>query len=323
MAGISVIVPTYNRASLIGETLESILRQTRPADEVIVVDDGSTDDTQQIIATYAGRVTVLHRCNTGPLVARNHGLRAAQGNLVAFCDSDDLWQPDYLANMERLFQVESGLGVAYGNFRLLQDGRLAETTKFDDAPDDFWYGLRAVSPEAGVFDMSVTPRLIMFQPFFPSAMVVDRAAFLRFGGWDEAATGIVGSDFATTLRIVGIPPVGVLRCPLVSIRKHTANISGDSAKMNQGNALILERMLEKYPELEPYRSLIEHSILTRRMDALDGYYGRMDFAQVKAIDRLISGKTKPLRLQAKTLIARLPLPLARLVARALDPSRRR
>jgi glycosyltransferase involved in cell wall biosynthesis len=323
MAGISVVVPTYNRASLIGETLESILRQTRPADEVIVVDDGSTDNTSQVLAAYAGRVVVLHQPNSGDLVARNHGLRVAQGNLVAFCDSDDLWLPEFLASMEHLFQVEPGLSAAYGNFRLLQDGQLTKTTKFDDAPGGFWDGLREISPEAGVFDTSAVTRALIFQPFFPSAMVVKRDRFLELGGWDEAVSRIIGCDFATALRVVNAPPVAVLRRPLVSIRKHAGNISGDSARMNLGDARVLEHVLANRPELAHLRRQFESSIRTRRLNALDTSYGRMDFAQVKAIDRLISGRTKPLRLHAKTLIARLPLPLARLVARALDPSRRR
>jgi glycosyltransferase involved in cell wall biosynthesis len=275
-----------------------------------------------MLAGYGGRVRLLEQANSGDLVARNHGLRAARSPLVAFCDSDDLWRPDFLAAMERLFLAAPLLIAAYGNFRLLQQGRLAASTKFDDAPAGFWDGLRAVSQEAGVFDRSVVSRLVAFQPFFTSAMAVNRAAFLELGGWDEGVSRIIGCDFATALRVGNAPPVGILHTPLVSIRKHGTNISGDTARMNLGDALVLEHVLATRPELAALRPEIERSIDRRRMEALETCYGRGDFAQVAAIDRLIRPAAKSLRLRAKTMIAGLPPPLAHLAARALDRRRR-
>jgi Glycosyl transferase family 2 len=89
----SVIIPSYNRASLIGATLDSILNQQSGDVEIIVVDDGSTDTTLDIIARYGQKVRLLQQENCGPGAARNHGLREATSDYVAFLDSDDLWFP--------------------------------------------------------------------------------------------------------------------------------------------------------------------------------------------------------------------------------------
>src|SRR5436190_15605234 len=98
MAGslVSIIVPTYNRAYCIEKTLDSALAQTHGDLEIVVVDDGSTDDTEALMARRYGaepRVRYIRQANTGVTGARNHGLREARGDYIAFLDSDDLWLP--------------------------------------------------------------------------------------------------------------------------------------------------------------------------------------------------------------------------------------
>ena len=112
MPSLSVVIPNYNRAALIGETLDNVLAQTRPPDEVIVVDDGSTDDSVKVIERYGKRVTLIRQANAGPGAARNRGLAAARGELIQFMDSDDLWSLSKLEAQERAL-VESGADFAY------------------------------------------------------------------------------------------------------------------------------------------------------------------------------------------------------------------
>ncbi len=316
---ISVIVPTFNRAGLIGATLDAILAQDHPAMEVVVVDDGSTDATAMVVAGYDNRVRTIRIRNAGDLAARNAGVHAASGRLVAFCDSDDLWRPGFLAAMTRLWQQAPGLLAAFGNFQAVRDGVWEPRTKFDDAPPGFWHGAQAVEPDGWRFDQPIVARLLAFQPFFPSAMVVDRAAFLAVGGWDEAASRIVGSDFATILRVAE-HPVGVLRSSLVGIRRHPGNFSADVQAMNLGDAQILEQALATRSALSAHRDAVLRSIADRRAAAADTAFDRHDFVSVRRIQALLPSGHRPIRRRVKAWISHLPRPVARATADLLGRS---
>jgi hypothetical protein len=308
VSGISVVIPTYNRASLIPETLASVLAQTRPADEIIVVDDGSKDNTREILAQYGGRVTVKTIPNSGDIVARNVGLRMATSELVAFCDSDDLWREDFLDMMSAQWRQEPALISAYANFRILRDGKLSPDTKFEAAPAGFWDGLVGDVRTQGVFPFPVVDRLLKFQPLFTSCMMVSKERFLALGGWDEGASRMIGCDFATALRSAAAPPLGIVGAPLVSIRKHAANISGDTEKMNLGDAQVLDYVRRSRPELAPLEKEILRSIAERRAAGLDSAFSRRDFAAVRQIYALLPPDFPNLRLRIKRAIAGLPSP---------------
>jgi len=94
---ISVIIPTYNRARFVGQAIDSVLRQDFPDFEIIVVDDGSTDNTRQVLTGYGDRIVCIHQQNAGVSAARNAGIAAAAGDWLAFLDSDDEWLPGYLS----------------------------------------------------------------------------------------------------------------------------------------------------------------------------------------------------------------------------------
>jgi glycosyltransferase involved in cell wall biosynthesis len=102
---ISVVIPCYNAAHFLRATIESILRQTRPATEVIVVDDGSTDDSARIAASFGPPVRVIRQRNQGESAARNRGIEAATGDWVAFLDADDLWLPTKLARQAGVIRL--------------------------------------------------------------------------------------------------------------------------------------------------------------------------------------------------------------------------
>jgi len=314
LAVCSIVVPTYNRAGLIAETLNALLAQTQAPDEIIVVDDGSTDDTQDILAPFQAPIRAIRIENSGELVARNTGLRAARGDLVGFCDSDDIWFPDCLAALQAQFQHTPDLFACYANFHFLREGALSDDTKFDAAPADFWFGQRASGLGSFVFETPIVERLLGFQPFFPSCMMVAREKFLGAGGWDEGTSRLVGCDFATTLRVGAHPPIGVVHRPLVAIRKHAQNFSADTEKMNLGDATVLDYVLRTRPSLAPLAAQIRASAAQRRRAALDSAFSRRDFAAVRAIYALLPPGSGGARQQAKRAIAGLPPPLNRLAA---------
>jgi glycosyltransferase involved in cell wall biosynthesis len=114
MPKISAIIPTYNRSGMVKEAISSVLAQTEPNLEVIVVDDGSTDDTRIVVESLADkRVSYFYKNNAGPASARNFGLSKATGQYVAFLDHDDLWPPNYLEVMLSRLEKNTEFGAAY------------------------------------------------------------------------------------------------------------------------------------------------------------------------------------------------------------------
>jgi glycosyltransferase involved in cell wall biosynthesis len=125
---ISVVLPVYNRARYVGEAIDSVLGQTRAPDELIVVDDGSTDDSIAVVERFARPgVRILRRENGGIGAARNTGLAAVTGDLVAFIDSDDVWERDKLALQVRALQDGDAVQLVFGHLvEFLSPDRAAE-----------------------------------------------------------------------------------------------------------------------------------------------------------------------------------------------------
>jgi len=315
---ISVVVPAYNRADLISRSLDSILAQTRPADEIIVVDDGSKDSTPDILRAYEKHgVTTKRIENSADLVARNTGLRMARGDLVAFCDSDDLWRPGHLALIDGLWRQYPDLHAAFTNFVIRQGDTVTAETKFASAPFGFWKNLIRVDEQWGLFPENFVEEIVSFNPFFPSCMAARRSFLLGIGGWYEGVGRSVSKDFATTLLLAEHPPLGVVFTPTVEIRKHDSNYSGDVQAMNLGEAFILEHVLERRPSLEAFRQQIGQSIARRRRDALEIAFSRRDFDAVRKIYELLPKSSTSTKISIKRFVAGMPSPVREGVARLL------
>jgi GT2 family glycosyltransferase len=121
MPKISVIIPAYNAGAYIARAIDSVLAQTYQDFEIIVIDDGSTDNTRERVAAYSNRVTYLYQPNSERSAARNRGLRAASGDFFAFLDADDQWLPERLAKELALFDRYPGLGLVYAYAKVMDD----------------------------------------------------------------------------------------------------------------------------------------------------------------------------------------------------------
>jgi hypothetical protein len=115
-AAVSTIIPTYNRADFIGRAIESVLAACNDGDEIIVVDDGSTDNTLQAIEQFRDRITVVQIPRSGAGAARNAGIRQARNDLIAFLDSDDEWNPDKLRIQKALMRKEPDIVFSFSDF---------------------------------------------------------------------------------------------------------------------------------------------------------------------------------------------------------------
>ena len=118
---VSVIVPVYNGASFLAEAIESVLAQSLPPDEILVVDDGSTDDSADVAARYAPQVRVISRQNGGCGAARNSGIREARGTLLAFLDADDVWMPGKLQLQAEALQQDDARDAVFGRVEVFYD----------------------------------------------------------------------------------------------------------------------------------------------------------------------------------------------------------
>jgi glycosyltransferase involved in cell wall biosynthesis len=188
---ISVIVPAYNRGKLIRPTLDSILQQSYAPAEVVVVDDGSTDDTAAVVAEYGRGVKYVGIENSGPPRARNMGVAASTAPWLAFCDSDDLWHPEKLRLQVRLFQKAPDVEYCFTNSMLVIDDCWIEPTKFDSLPDGYWdTAQRRIEDGLIVVEESMFERLLLRQPIFPSGVMMKRSFFENVGAGGKRWGGI-------------------------------------------------------------------------------------------------------------------------------------
>jgi len=201
---VSAIVATYNRAHVVGEAIESIVRQSYKNIEIIVVDDGSTDNTLQKLAGFGERITVISQKNAGPAAARNRGIKESSGEIVTFLDSDDIWLPSFIERHVNLLQnagetVPCSLANSWLHF---SDGR--RLTSFDVA-------LLGV-PDAETIWVNVADVLATRFIMFTQMVAVRRSALERAGGFDENLWSLEDYDLALKLSFEG--PWGLIREPL-------------------------------------------------------------------------------------------------------------
>ena len=121
---VSVIIPTHNRASLVCDAVKSVLAQTYNNIEIIVVDDGSTDDTRSVVTALSGNIKYILQEKQGPGVARNRGIDEASGDWIAFLDSDDLWLPDKLSLQFKVLETFPQYKAVHTNFFTTQNGKI-------------------------------------------------------------------------------------------------------------------------------------------------------------------------------------------------------
>ncbi|HJR59552.1 MAG TPA: glycosyltransferase family A protein [Vicinamibacterales bacterium] len=192
---VTTIIPTYNRGPLVCEAIESVLGQTYRHVEIVVVDDGSTDDTEARLRKFGGSVRVIVQNNAGPSAARNRGIEAARGTIVAFLDSDDLWQPTKLERQVRLLQsVGEAVPCCLCNASVERpDGRAATTFQYA--------GLHPPVRE-GVWE-NVTELLATQFLMFTQMVAIRRTVLERIGGFDERLWVLEDYDLALRLSLEG------------------------------------------------------------------------------------------------------------------------
>jgi len=203
-ATVSVIIPCFNRAGMIGDAIRSALEQTHPPTEVIVVDDGSTDDSLAVARSFGPQVHTLHQENAGAAAARNTGIAAATGEFVAFLDSDDLWKPSKLERQLALFEARPHLSLVHS---LVEWG--------DGFPPG--YGPRAEAAAHYPDDEDGWARLFCSAVMYTPCVMVRGSVLRRTGGFDVDLH--YWEDMNLWLRAALHGPVGLVKERLVVLRR--------------------------------------------------------------------------------------------------------
>lgn len=160
---VSVIMPTYNYGRYVADAIESIQAQTFGNFEIVVVDDGSTDDTAAILARLAEpRLKVIRQERAGTASARNRGLEAARGEFITWLDADDLWKPTFLERHLAVLEAEPEVGYSFSNFMRSRDGVPLPGTQFDLVPR-----LRQLPTRAARGASPVSSRWMLLPPWPP------------------------------------------------------------------------------------------------------------------------------------------------------------
>lgn len=304
---VSAIIPAYNRADLLPATLGCLLAQTSPPYEIIVVDDGSTDATAAVVASFGERVRYLRIENSGAPVARNVGAAAARGDWFWFCDSDDLWRPQYLERCRRLATAAPYPRMVFGDFSLVRDDVWEPAGKFDTAPAGFWEGIetQAAGTDA-VFTQPLYGEVLRFQPIFHSTLMVARSLFEEIGGYDPQFARTGSEDFEFTLRCAASAPIGAVREPLVGIRRHRGNFSGNHLRALLGEVKILRHARANHAAAGRHAALIDSEIARRTLDALGTAFAANDHPKVLALARELRPARLDPRSRLKVFVAGLP-----------------
>jgi glycosyltransferase involved in cell wall biosynthesis len=305
---VSIIIPTFNRAHFVGEAIASAQRQEVCGAEILVIDDGSTDGTRELVSGLRG-VQYFWQPNAGVSAARNYGLRRARGQIIAFLDSDDLWDADYLRTAVDALKATAAC-FFFANCRGIDaDGAV-------DYPDYFARRgfLREYARGHGAgwrrLNRLEARRLFMRHSAAPPSGTVFRRDVLS-EGWDERAT--IGEDRLLLIDVIfrHDRPACFSTRPLWSHRQHDSNACAgqtDKAKIAKGDIYVKQEMLNKYRSQMTHleSALVQQSIATDYLDW--GYYEASRGNRTVALSRYwrswrMSRRPTPLLAIAKLCLA--------------------
>ncbi|HBR15685.1 MAG TPA: hypothetical protein DD723_09160 [Candidatus Omnitrophica bacterium] len=242
MPKVSVIIPTYNRSDFIGRAIESVLKQTFQDYEIIIVDDGSTDETREIVLWLSkvnDKIKYFYQPNKGVSAARNRGLEEAKGEFIAFLDSDDSWAPEKLALQVKILEEHPRVGIVYAIMPMV---------------DEKGESLGATQEHSG----NNFKDLIVKGGHYPTSAVITRkASFQKAGLFDEAMP--ILEDIDMWLRIARFYDVHEMRgVTLAYYHRLTGTASRDKVKLFECQVMFYRKILKSYDDIP--RRIVEKKL---------------------------------------------------------------
>lgn len=222
---VSVVVPAYNAAWCVRRAIDSVLKQTFRDFELLVIDDGSTDDTADVLATFGGAVRVVRQHNQGLSSARNAGIRAARGEFVAFLDADDWWLPGKLERQVSLLRAKPAVGFVSTAARVEDlDGRFLNLWPCTACSDAFLPRLFGANGDVAGSG---------------SAVMARRRLFDEVGGFDECLRSL--EDVDMWMRLAAVTAYACVDEPMVVILKRPGSMSRNLETMRNAAVAVMTK----------------------------------------------------------------------------------
>ena len=247
MPKVSVIVPTFNASIFLPETLTAIRSQTFTDHEVIIVDDKSTDNTREVFQNLGAkgiRYHYLEQNHGGPSRPRNIGTQMATGEYIAFCDSDDIWQPDHLAHAVNLLNSHHEVAMVFTDEEKIDDSTGQSLGMFLADYDQFnKLRKKQVSAHFFIIESSDAFPCLFFENFImPSGVVIRKQIFENVGLFDEDLTN--GDDRDMWFRITRSHAIGYVNLPGFKYRIRRGSISGRGPVLAENRSKVLRKQME-------------------------------------------------------------------------------
>lgn len=242
---VSVIIPTFNRAKVVGRAVNSVLNQTFKDFECIVVDDGSTDETDSVLSGFADKIKVVKTENRGVSAARNLGAKLSIGKYIAFLDSDDEWKAQKLQK-QLDFMQKSGFRITQTDETWVRNGKFVnKSTKYIRPSGDIFYNCLEVC--------AVTP----------SSVMMKKTLFFEYGGFDETIP--VCEDYDLWLRMSLKEKFGLIDEPLIIKYGGNADQLSNSACLDKYRIISISNMLSENCELSAKQEEALREVLAKKV----------------------------------------------------------
>ena len=262
---VSVVIPAYNSSAIIKEAIESVLAQSYKDIEVIVVDDGSTDDTESTVRSFGDRVLYLKQENQGAGAARNSGIQKSRGEYVAFLDSDDLWSPEKLAEQIPLLERDPELGLVYSDWFVVSENQVASDSYLKTLPAASGY----------VFD-----KLVRFGFILTSGVVLRRTCLNEVGYFDNSLS--IAQDYDLWLRIAYRWKIALVDKPLVTKRNRNGSLSSNLQRTAVERIALFEKALGRFEDMPPStRRIVRRQVALNYWDLGYHYFDQLLFKEAR------------------------------------------
>jgi glycosyltransferase involved in cell wall biosynthesis len=314
---VSVVIPTCDRPRLLKDTVDSVLRQTVAPREIVIVDNGTNDDTRAMLeAVYGSSVIYLREDRPGVQMARNAGVARAQGTWIATLDDDDLRHPEFLAQL-RPAVVDGRANLIYSDHRKFIARGAAETryphTNFEMAPLGFWDGIpRPAEGQDWSFVGKFPPeRILRFNAFYPSTMLARRDLIQAVGGYNPEVYGIKAEDVEFLVRVLHRGELAIVWLPLVDYRIHETNsCGGDWLSQMIGRWRIFEYIdaHEAYG-CRTLRDALRDDLPLRRVKTFDLAWRHSRFDVTDELGPLLRDEDWTLLRRLRVMVRHAPAPL--------------